>query len=152
PERQQIIVNHEIAKMVDEAEIALANETEIYQRGGTLCGIRYEKTPAKGVTSAESVPVISTLQAATVRELIQKNADFVQFKQVEDEEFEPIQIMPPDLVGKTLLARGQWSWIRPLRAMVNSPILRPDGSILQEPGYDPTTHIYFHHCGTAKQT
>ena len=53
------------------------------------------------------------------------------------------QIHPPDWTVKAIDARGQWSKIRRLEAVVESPVLRADGTVLQTPGYDPSTGIVF---------
>lgn len=49
----------------------------------------------------------------------------------------------PRSVAATLLARrGHWQ-ARPLVAVVNAPTLRPDGSLLDQPGYDAATGLLF---------
>jgi hypothetical protein len=40
------------------------------------------------------------------------------------------------------LARKTWAELSPLHGIVGAPVLRPDGSLLQEPGYDPATGLY----------
>ena len=40
--------------------------------------------------------------------------------------------------------RGEWPTIRPLEGLVESPIVRADGSILSAPGYDPATGLFLH--------
>lgn len=53
----------------------------------------------------------------------------------------------PEQVAATYLARaGHWKLPR-LWDVVSSPTLRPDGTILQDPGYDPATHVYYDPCG-----
>jgi hypothetical protein len=41
-----------------------------------------------------------------------------------------------------VLARRTWPTIPPLLGIVGTPVLRPDGSLLQTPGYDPKTGLY----------
>jgi hypothetical protein len=49
---------------------------------------------------------------------------------------------PPHDVAKTMLARdGDWQCFLPLAGVITTPTLRPDGSILSEPGYDPATKM-----------
>ena len=45
---------------------------------------------------------------------------------------------PPPLLAR----RGHWK-AKPLVAVINSPTLRPDGSILDQPGYDEATGLLF---------
>ena len=40
------------------------------------------------------------------------------------------------------LAPKEWPELRPLFGIVGAPVLRPDGSLLQQPGYDPATCLY----------
>lgn len=48
---------------------------------------------------------------------------------------------PPHDVAKIILARdGDWRF-PPLTGIITTPTLRPDGSILSEPGYDPATGL-----------
>jgi putative DNA primase/helicase len=47
-------------------------------------------------------------------------------------------INAPDIVAQTYLARtGHWKLPR-LLSVISAPTLRPDGTILQTPGYDAT--------------
>ena len=50
---------------------------------------------------------------------------------------------PPDWLPGQLLKRGDWPELRTLTAVVHSPVLRPDGTILTKPGYDERTGIFF---------
>jgi putative DNA primase/helicase len=51
---------------------------------------------------------------------------------------------PPAGVVKDILALppGEWNF-PPLDALTEIPIIRPDGSILDTPGYDPATRLYY---------
>ncbi len=49
----------------------------------------------------------------------------------------------PPKVAEVYLARaGDWK-VRPLIGIIEAPTLRPDGSILEEPGYDETTGLLY---------
>ncbi len=49
---------------------------------------------------------------------------------------------PADYASVLLKSRGMWSF-PPLRAVIEAPTLRADGSILQAPGYDQDTGLYY---------
>jgi hypothetical protein len=54
---------------------------------------------------------------------------------------------PPPNVVKDILALAPAEWHFPsLDAVTEIPILRPDGSILDAPGYDPATRLYYAPC------
>ncbi len=50
--------------------------------------------------------------------------------------------VPADRILTSALTGSHWPGLRPLRGIVGSPVLRPDGSLLQTPGYDPPTGLY----------
>lgn len=52
------------------------------------------------------------------------------------------ELLMPKTCG-TILGRRDWP-LDPLRGIVASPVVRPDGSLLQAPGYDKATGLYMH--------
>jgi hypothetical protein len=50
---------------------------------------------------------------------------------------------PPQQCYRAILHRGNWPELRPLEGVTECPVLRPDGSILQEPGYDEMTGLLY---------
>ncbi|MFJ6566454.1 bifunctional DNA primase/polymerase [Streptomyces sp. NPDC091292] len=50
------------------------------------------------------------------------------------------ELLMPKTCG-TILGRKDWP-LPPLRGIVTSPVIRPDGTLLQAPGYDPPTGLY----------
>jgi hypothetical protein len=54
----------------------------------------------------------------------------------------PEEVTPPPSVLAAALAPKEWPRLRPLFGIVGAPVLRPDGSLLQAPGYDRATCLY----------
>jgi putative DNA primase/helicase len=48
---------------------------------------------------------------------------------------------PKDVVETVMSRRGEWTF-KPLAGVISTPTLRPDGSILDKPGYDEATKLY----------
>ncbi len=48
----------------------------------------------------------------------------------------------PRELAESYLARGHWG-LRPLMGVINAPTLRPDGSLLDRPGYDRATGLLY---------
>jgi len=103
---------------------------------------------------AEASPVIVPVEPSTLTERLTRHVRIVRRKPLSKvqaaivasggrappEEWAPA--MPPPLVVAALLARGQWP-LRHLVAVSESPILRPDGTIMQTAGYDRATgYVY----------
>lgn len=58
--------------------------------------------------------------------------------------YEFVDIAVPDKIGRAIFDAKQWPNMRHLRLVVDTPIIRPDGTIFQEPGqYDPVTQCYY---------
>jgi hypothetical protein len=53
-----------------------------------------------------------------------------------------ISVSPPKVLAQNILATPDLPF-PPLRGIVEVPVLRPDGSILADPGYDPATKLYY---------
>lgn len=49
---------------------------------------------------------------------------------------------PPQSVLSAVLAGAEWPGLPVLAGIIGTPIVRPDGSLLQEPGYDRRTGLY----------
>lgn len=56
-------------------------------------------------------------------------------------------VPPPMEVVQDVLSLAEWSGIPPLDGIVTSPRVRPGGSILQRPGYDPATRLFLAYGG-----
>jgi len=50
---------------------------------------------------------------------------------------------PPLKVVKDIMALPAWPGIPPISGIITSPVIRADGSIITEPGYDPETRMFY---------
>src|SRR5262249_4581304 len=117
-------VNEEVAK-------ALARDPDLYQRGNILVRIVKDQSPAAKQIRRPLMTRIEALPASILRERLPANA--VLLKQ-EGKRAAPVH--PPAWCVAALMDRGQWPGVRHLEGVLNHPVLRPDGTILSEPGYD----------------
>jgi hypothetical protein len=130
----------ELPKIVDDAEAALlASGADIYQRGGQLVRPVVEEVPAadgKTVQSWRIVPV-------TGPHLVERFTSVAGFQAHRRREKEWVPVDCPKDVAEVYLAReGSWR-VPPLMGVVNAPMLRVDGSLLDQPGYDRATRLIF---------
>jgi putative DNA primase/helicase len=52
------------------------------------------------------------------------------------------RINPPNDLAQIILRRcGEWSF-NPVDGIITTPTLRPDGTLLTSPGYDPATRLF----------
>jgi hypothetical protein len=52
------------------------------------------------------------------------------------------EVSPPNEVANNILAADDWPGIPDIKAIIETPVIRPDGSILSAQGYDAATHLY----------
>lgn len=141
---------------IDDIADLLHLDKHLYVRGKELVTIVSALPPDEDerAPAAESTPVIVPVSAATITERItryirltrQKPMTKVQAALVAGGGRAPTAewgpALPPPVVVSGLLARGQWP-LRHLAAVSETPVLRPDGTLLQSPGYDRTTGYVF---------
>jgi hypothetical protein len=113
---------------VAEAIEALRDDPDLYARDGAL--VRITREPG-------AAPVIRPHTAATLRVRLARFARFEKWEGGEEGSYVPC--LPPDAVTKGVLEAAEWEGIRVLVGIIEAPSLRPDGSTIQDPGYDEAT-------------
>jgi hypothetical protein len=108
--------------------------------------VRDVSPAAKGIRRPFA-PRIETLPPPLLRERLAANARWVTVRETEHGWIE-IPARPPTWCVGAVHARGEWQGIRHLEAVVDYPVLRPDGSILSRPGYDAETRLLLESVGT----
>lgn len=137
------IIPGELPMMTTQAEKLLMNEkVGIFQRAGQLVRIITEAIKPKytnDIKRPEDALIITSVDAIYLAETLSKLAKWEQYDQRQNE-WKPKDC--PDKVAKTLLARREWN-LPVLAGIIQAPTLRPDGSILEIPGYDKATGLFF---------
>lgn len=145
---------------IDDLADLLHLDRSLYVRGKDLVTIVGALAPHDGdrAPAAESTPLIVPVEPATLTERLTRTVRIVRRKpltkqaqavidmggRAPPEEWVPA--LPPPGVVSGLLARRQWP-LRHLTSVSETPVLRPDGSLMQEPGYDRVTgYVYRPSC------
>jgi hypothetical protein len=136
--RPTILITLEEMEVNDQAVAALAKDPVLYQRGGMLVKLCTEDAPKNGIRWSTG-PRIEPLPRELLRERLAARAAWMQPKGNEE-----VGARPPSWCVGAVHARGQYPGVRHLHAVVNHPILRPDGTILDRPGYDAQTGLLLH--------
>ncbi len=125
-----------------EAELHLARHPNVFQRGGQLVRIGRMAEPSNGsVRRSQGELVILPHNLATMRAALTEAVLFKKYDR-RTEEYLPVNC-PSDLADVVLSSSGQWENTRPLHGVVESPTVRRDGTVLDKPGYDARTGLYF---------
>jgi hypothetical protein len=115
-----------------EALKASNDPPEMFVRAGAFVRVREDE---------HGTPQIQTMDLNHVRGRADRCADFVRITK-QGENWIKTKVNPPEIVIKDLMALPTWPFPA-LEAVVESPILRPDGSIFSVPGYDAQTKLYY---------
>jgi hypothetical protein len=142
-DRPVIEVTTERHDVNDRALEALAVDPAVFQRGGMLVTVIRDPLKQKGFTRPPDSPRIAPIPSPRVGELLTRRARFVKEKRTRDGEPYMVPDHPPDWCILGLLARGEYSTVRPIEGVVECPTLRPDGSVLETPGYDDATGLLY---------
>ncbi|MFG1843670.1 hypothetical protein [Micromonospora carbonacea] len=88
----------------------------------------------------------STLTPAGLAGLLAEHAYVYKLKTRKDDKGNPEpyedEVTPPRDILSSVLAGKTWPGVPPLRGIIGAPVLRRDGTLLQQPGYDPQTGLY----------
>lgn len=93
------------------------------------------------IDSASDSPVIRGMAEDDVISYLDRKADFVRLVKVGDEVVAKPVPLRRDVARDIVIA---WSKpLPPLKAVVSTPIVEPDGTVQVRPGYQPTSEIYY---------
>lgn len=129
----------EVSRIVDETQRAIvAAGRPIFVRGGVLVEPIWTKYPTIG----EDTTTVTVFRAVTIENLRYiVNKWGIKYLQWNDKKKKNVEVDPPDKVLATLVKLGHWSFPR-VAGIINSPTLRPDGSVLSDKGYDAKTQLW----------
>ncbi len=120
----------------------LAVAKGLYQRNQRL--VRVIEDDSEEYSGA----IIREMPAAALQSLISEHVHFWRLAadgKGEDDglQWREAECHPPEWCVRYVHAAGEWPGIAHLTGIIETPAVRPDGSIIQEPGYDHATGFYF---------
>ena len=134
-----------LPEVMDQVEQALQrSDLGLYQRGSFLVrpGVVMVNVPKRGIVTARR---ILEVEDHAMAEIMTQAADWKRF---DARSQQWVSIDAPIKVATTYRQRvGHWK-LPVLAGIINAPTLRPDGSILATPGYDPETGLLLDIGGT----
>lgn len=133
------VVAGKLDLIATEAELALINaRLPIFQRGSALVRpVLMEVAASKGRTI-----MAAGLSQMTLPAMVDRLCRVTSWEKYDARSKGWRAIDPPSPVAATMLSRvGEWRF-RPVAGIITTPTLRPDGSLLLEPGYDTRTRLY----------
>jgi hypothetical protein len=111
------------------AALAAGQVPDLYARAGCLVAL---ETLTSDITGAERVRVVNVVPHR-LRGLLHSRVPTLKF----DKKGVPSLALPGVSTCLTILQRRDWPGMPVLRGVIHAPVLRPDGGLIQQPGYDP---------------
>jgi hypothetical protein len=141
--RQAIVVKPEnLSLNIDQAISVLRNTGTVFNRGRKLVLVGRDGTPEEFWTRRPpDKAVVNEIAPPYVVELLNNGADWYKSRQKRDGTFVTVRTVPPGPIVSHIFARPEWD-IPYLEAIIDSPSVRPDGTVVNQPGYDPETYLY----------
>jgi hypothetical protein len=110
---------------------------QFYQRDKALVRIAC----IKGKAADGAVVIVPSVVPVNIAMLGRALGQATRWEKV-NRDGEIIAIDPPkEVVEQIAVMTDEWR-VPPLRGLIDTPTLRPDGSLLQQPGYDPATGYF----------
>ncbi|MEO2034378.1 MAG: hypothetical protein ABGZ35_20070 [Planctomycetaceae bacterium] len=134
-ERVRVYVDDDEMATNDNVIDALTGTDNLFQMDGRLVQL---VRPPKDRMSVSDVLVPHYLTPALLRERITNRVAFYGYDKNGDE----VHKLIPKFCAETIHQRGVWDGIPHLGGIVASPVLRPDGSVLQTSGYDVASQLF----------
>ncbi|RDI20323.1 hypothetical protein [Lentzea flaviverrucosa] len=124
---------------------------DVYVSGGQL--VHLSRVSGKAASAAEhahqvdagALPVqADPITSPSLAWLLAHHAFVFRRKKNKDtEQWEEVEASPTKAALSAVLSSRYWPDVRPLVGVVTSPVLRPDGTLLQTAGYDTGTGLYY---------
>lgn len=139
--RPVIQITTRLHDVVDQSSAVLEGDVNMYQRDARLVRlVRVAEADAQTAGMAIGTPQIRGLVTPTLRERLTALAQFEKFDKRENGW---VPCLPTDPVVRALEERGEWPSVRPIVGVIETPSMRPDGTVLDVPGYDHATgYVY----------
>ena len=107
---------------------------DVYKRAGMLVRVLRDEPPEGSLRSAYA-PRLEPLPKAVLRARLDALGAFI------DDAGKTVH--PPFWLVELVDQFGHWRGIRGIEGVVQSPVIRPDGTVLETPGYDSQTGLLY---------
>ncbi|KYF87535.1 hypothetical protein BE17_07265 [Sorangium cellulosum] len=131
----------ELPGAIEQGIAALRADPDLYQRENVL--VHVTNAPDAGPSGGDpagSSPQIHPIALDTLRERLTRRARWLRLDG-RTGEWKPTAA--PDHVVRGILTRKHWPGIRHLTGILEAPSLRPDGTVIDRPGYDDATGFLY---------
>jgi len=144
-DRPEVKLGQDSSANVDALDAALAlGAPDVFCRSMQLVEVISEVRPR---LIAQGAPVLRGLNKHSLELHVSRHLNCLRWHPADPKSGEPGSWIPARASAETailpMLAYGRWAKIRPITGITESPLFRPDGTIMQDAGYDELTGYLF---------
>lgn len=146
PMRPDIEITPEEAEVTRKVIAALAarvGRQALYCRAGCLVSVIKAGESDEEKQKFPSGYFLKELREPDVRREITLAARVGNYVYKKDGSRTFVQDNPPGWLSQQVACERVWQGIKPLVGVVSTPVLRPDGTVISKPGYDPATALFY---------
>lgn len=140
--KASILVTEDEYDVNDQAIRALASDPNLFHRGGRLITIIRDNHPNRRIKRVGNPIRMVNIAEPSIRERLTKYAKWWELKQTKNGE-ELKTGRPPSWCTSAIMCREEYPDLRYLEAVIEAPTLRADWSVLQQPGYDEQSGLFY---------
>ncbi len=145
PSGEPIRLSTREKEVADDAVAVLARrEANLFHRGGALVQVALspdDSTSSRPLHRPPEAPAARQVLEPRMRELLAGHCEFLrEYRSKAGVEWRPAH--PPRWLARALLGRHEWPELPRLEGIVEGPVLRADGTVLQTSGHDPASGLY----------
>ncbi|HEY4122687.1 MAG TPA: hypothetical protein VGM56_32710 [Byssovorax sp.] len=141
--RPIVAISADLYENTNAAVAALGADPDLYCRDAVLVHVvRLDDDDAadRRAPMAAVTPIMRSLARATLTERLARFASFVKY---DGRKKQDVEVLPPETLVAAVDARGEWPGLRALAGILETPSMRPDGTLIETPGYDRATRYLY---------
>lgn len=128
--------------VIEKAVAALANDKQLYVRGGVLVKVVDQIGIEAGIRRSQHTPHLRAMDTPNVREALSRQVYFYTAHSSGDE-VQISQAHPPSWCCNAIVSRGKWPGVPAISGITSVPVLRSDGTVLDVPGFDASSGLLY---------
>lgn len=96
------------------------------------------------VKDEDDRPIVQQMSVASVKGELTNAANFYRTRQTSEGETEYVSVSPPNEIAEQILSLPPSDWKFPsLKGVTEVPLVKPDGTLLDTPGYDKKLKVFY---------
>lgn len=133
-----VVVTSNQKTTVIQALDAIRGHKNIFQRQHVLVQIMSDSSTARKIDRPVGAPIVREIPQSWLTAELSDRADWGRYK-----DGELVQTCVPPWCSRLALDLGEWNQFEHLVGVTETPMLRADGSVLEVPGYDRVTGMFY---------